>query len=452
MRFVRRLFHHPTPRRMSASRPRFPRASLARLVRLAGALVGCGGALAAQEPEHAGHHDPDRPPPASPASRSARLGVQAIALATRLGPKPLGGTITEGYLTQPNVMGHAALLGGGVRFTGTLNLEALTLRRGELNAGAFGESYVDRRHPHTVVHEAMAALVTRVGPVGLSVAGGKGFVPFGTDDPMMRPFAKYPLNHHYAQLLERAQVVGGVRWRGLLVEGARFNGDEPTGPEAAPRRDRFADSWAARLTLLPGAGIELQGSVARVESPEQALGGGLDQDKASASARWAPPSGDRYVLAEWAHTEEVDEGRVAFGFTTLLAEGGARWRGLDLALRLERTDRPEDERLDDLFRTPVPHHDESILGLTRWSGATVVVSAPGLPWGVARAGWRAAPFVEATWHRVASLLPGAVFQPAAFYGSDRIASLSLGVRLRVGPQHARMGRYGVADDGHGGSH
>jgi hypothetical protein len=37
-----------------------------------------------------------------------------------------------------------------------------------------------------------------------------------------------------------------------------------------------------------------------------------------------------------------------------------------------------------------------------------------------------------------------LFQPSTFYGPRAPWMLSAGVRLRYGPAHARMGRYGVA--------
>jgi hypothetical protein len=49
--------------------------------------------------------------------------------------------------------------------------------------------------------------------------------------------------------------------------------------------------------------------------------------------------------------------------------------------------------------------------------------------------------VEVTRAGVAAVGTG-LFRPAAFYGSDTLWSLTMGVRVRVGPAH-RMGRYGV---------
>src|SRR6478672_7575894 len=110
----------------------------------------------------------------------ARLGFMATGVATTANPALFGERYTEAYLTQPNLMGD--LWRGPFRATGTLNFEGYTLKRGELNAGIYGESYVDRRHPHTFVHEAMLSLRTpNVSGLRASLSAGKGFTPYGTD-------------------------------------------------------------------------------------------------------------------------------------------------------------------------------------------------------------------------------------------------------------------------------
>ncbi len=304
---------------------------------------------------------------------------------------------------------------------------------------------MDRRHPHTYLHEAMAVLR----PLGtgraldVSLAAGKGFVPFGTDDPMARPFVKFPANHHLSQVLERAVGIAAVRGGPLLVEGALFNGDEPQGPGDLPSWGRFGDSWSLRGTLLPLPGVEASAGHARLESPEHPLGGVLDQRKWSAALRWERRAGGaarEYALVEWARTDEYDADRRVFSFPTLLAEGAVRRRGVEVAARWERTDRPEGERLLDPFRAPVPHHDLAILGVTRWSTLTLGASAGAAP----LAGVRLRPFLEAQLLHAREKEAGGLFEPRAFYGSERMWSLSGGVRVEAGLLHARMGRYGAA--------
>jgi hypothetical protein len=378
---------------------------------------------------------------------SGALGAQAIGLATHATPHLDGRSLTEGYLTQPVVMGHLAVARDRLRLEGMLNLEPLTLRRGELNAGIWGEGYVDRRHPHTLLHEAVATVRVAGGGTARDEATltlGKGFAPFGTDDPMARPFVKFPVNHHLAQVLERTVAIAAVRRGAVTLEGGLFNGDEPDGPWHLATPGRFGDSWAARATLRPLAGVEASGSYARVESPESPPEAGLHHRKASAALRWErQAAGGRaaYALLEWAHTDEYVGAQRSFGFGSVLAEGSVRHRRVEVAARWERTVRPEEERLLDPFRTPRPHGDVHILGRTRWTIGTLHLASTREA-RVARLGAR--PFVEVARLAATAVARPAVFIPAEFYGSDRMWSLSAGVRLQAGAAHGRMGRYGAA--------
>ena len=370
------------------------------------------------------------------------LMAQAIPVVTHVAHSAGSADLTEGYLAQPAAMARGTLLGGHLRLAATLNAEGLTMKRGELSTGAFGEGYVDRRHPHTYLHEIVATGVGRLGQLSYSASLGRGFAPFGTDDPMMRPFEKYPINHHLAQILERPLAIAAVRWRGAIVEGATFAGDEPTSPSSSPHLRRFGDSWSVRGTLLPMRGIEVQGSYARVASPEEARGFGLDQRKRSVSGRYLSPTGARYLLVEWERTIEVDPARdaEAFAYESALAEGALSVGPISLALRLEQTDRPEEERLADPFRSPRPATDLAISGITRWRSATAAITLPGATLGPVR-GY---PFVEVERLTPSKRVAAGVFDPVQFYGSDAPWMASVGVRLRIGPAHARMGRYGVA--------
>ena len=140
---------------------------------------------------------------------------------------------------------------------------------GELTPGAWGEGFVDRRHPHTTFHELnieVNDILGRIDGAGrMSIVVGKGFVPFGTDDPMSRPFMRYPVNHHLSQLLERAVAIVQYDVGPVAVEGAIFNGDEPTQPSDWPllRTDehtwRFGDSRSLRVTVRPVARSRVAG-------------------------------------------------------------------------------------------------------------------------------------------------------------------------------------------------
>jgi hypothetical protein len=366
--------------------------------------------------------------------------VQGIPVITRVDPTATKGTLTEAYLTQPIAMAHASW--SLTRGVATLNLEGFTLDRGELSTGGYGEGYVDRRHPHAYVHELLVGAEGSRGGVAASLFAGRGFAPFGSDDPMARPFEKYPINHHLAQVLERLVVVGAIRYRRVIGEAALFNGDEPTAPGVPPELDRFGDSWVTRVTMLPIDGAEVSGSVADVASPELAGGHGLDQRKLSFVARLnrETASAGRYAMIEWARTDESTHGDVVTSLHTLLGEVALCERGVIVAARVERTDRPEEERLLDPFRTPRPSSDLSNLGVSRWTTLSAALSAPRFDWRMATA----RPFVEVARISVRPGTPPGLFQPELRYGSRRMWMVSAGVRLRAGSMHGRMGRYGAA--------
>jgi hypothetical protein len=421
-------------------------------------VVACCAAASSPAIAGAQHVHGTSPPVDSPAQGAGwhgiqgRIGLMAIGMATRVTPAYGGLRFDEGYLAQPNLM--ADLRWRTVSFVGVLNGEAYTLERGELNPGIYGEGYVDRRHPHTTLHEAMLSLASTVSEgdgVVASVAAGKGFVPYGTDDPMTRPFVKYPVNHHHAQLLERAQVVGALRLaRGgadVTLEAAVFNGDEPTDPFSSPQLRRVGDSRAARLTIRPFAALELQASTAHVESPEIIQGGANDHDQLSASVRWEEvhSSGRRsYAFAEFARTDEMQDGHRDFRFESVLAEALTTWRGFSAAARWERTARPEHRRLLDPFRSPIGHIDFQILGITRFTTTSVHIGGPGftMPRSVGQP--RFLPFVEVAHSVPRSMLLPTVFEPQEFYGGRSIWSYSAGLRFHLGSMHSRMGRYGAA--------
>lgn len=377
----------------------------------------------------------DHPP--EPPLIGIHWGAQAVGLLTHATPAEAGRDLTEGYLTQPNIFLHMNTLQDRLRLTGTLNLEGLTLQRGELNAGTWGEGYVDRRHPHTYLHEAMLTAQENSGATEFSLSAGRGFAPFGTDDPMVRPFVKFPANHHLSQILERIVLIGAVRHGPVLLEAAWFNGNEPLDPEDLGDFERFGDSWAARLSVLPIDGVELQVSHANVTSPEVPLGGGLDQAKWSVSARYETES--IYALAEWARTAELRGDAEAYALPSILAEAAyftGPWR---FALRAERTKRTEDERTTSLFRSPWPHSDGHVFGFTTWQIYSGAVSRE------FRLGTlRAAPLVEVSHQRPQPHSRPSLFDPDELYGSTRLWSFNLGLQLGAGLRHSRMGRYGAA--------
>ncbi len=380
----------------------------------------------------------------------ADVAARATGVLIRADPAPYGAPLTELRLTQPVLMlrvraGHALTL------RTTLNLEGVTLPDGELSAGAYGEGFVDRRHPHTFVHELMLETRHRIGAanrggeVGLAI--GKGFAPFGTDDPMNRPFGTYPVNHHLAQILERAVLIGQVAVGPVVLEAGLFDGDEPESPWQWPLLHqssgwRFGDSWSARLTVMPVPNLDIQLSTAKVHSPEQRQGAGGDQKKFSGSLRWTRQSPDGnhrlYTLLEDARTSELEE---AFVYRSLLGEIALDLGNSRVAYRFERTDRPEEERPTDPYRTRRPHLDNAILGRFVWSLHTIRIDHRLV---VSRSGLRVVPFLEGAFGTIASKDGGAV-TPLDIYGSDRVKHLRVGLTIDWRASGHRMGRYGVLD-------
>ncbi len=372
------------------------------------------------------------------------VSASGIGLFTRVSPAVNGEVLSEGYLTQPTVMLHGGALHGHLALYGTLNGEGITLQRGELNPGSWGEGYVDRRHPHTYLHELIVSAQTDLFGTRASIAAGKGFPAFGTDDPMMRPFVKYPVNHHLSQILERYTLIGGARRGIFMLEGSLFNGDEPTHPGDFPDANHFGDSRAVRATVQPHRNVEAQVSHAFVTSPENDVGHALDQRKWSASVRFAEAQSTTdgsYAFIEWARTQDVTGGSAVFTFRSVLAEAAARRSGFQLAARYEDTTRPEELRLVNPFRVQRPANDFSIIGSTRWRIATASLRRR-----VDLSAWLGAePFVELERARVAQQVANALFDPQSFYGSTVLWTASFGARIELGAMHMRMGRYGVAD-------
>jgi hypothetical protein len=358
-------------------------------------------------------------------------------------PVPEGGDLTELRLVQPALM---ARVSGPARLSllATFDLEGATISEGELTAGAWGEGFIDRRHPHTYVHELLLTaddLLGRIdGATRLSLTAGKGFAPFGTDDPMSRPVLRYPVNHHLAQVLERAVVIGAVNRGVVTAEVGLFNGDEPEQPDQWPVVEHVGDSWSARITGRPTRGLELQASRAHVHSPENREGAGPDQEKWSLSGRWEGPVGGHpvYGLVEYAHSSEAEG---FFEFSSFLAEGAWKSSRQRLYYRFERTERAEEERVS-RFRTLRPHQENSILGVTRWTIHTAGWSAVVLD----RGGATVAPLVELSYGRIAEVGSG-LFDVLQTYGGNGFWSWTLGVRLEFGGGPHRMGRYGAALEG-----
>jgi hypothetical protein len=249
------------------------------------------------------------------------------------------------------------------------------------------------------------------------------------------------VNHHLAQILERGIVIGSASYGPVMLESTWFDGDEPTKPSDWPNWDRGLDSRALRATVVPMKGVELQYSWARVKSPEQRQGAGPEQRKRELSARFSGTVATRpaYAQLEWART--VDAGG-AFVYHSLLAEGAMTFGRMRPYARFERTERPEDTRTADPFRSVRPHLDDSNLGTTRW---TVMTAGYGVSFLTARGRLELRPFVEGSIARVQAIT--GIFDPKTFYGADVLPSVTLGVRMDWGGMGGmRMGRYAMPGD------
>ncbi|MBA3497116.1 MAG: hypothetical protein H0T86_08430 [Gemmatimonadales bacterium] len=373
---------------------------------------------------------------------SVRVGAHAVLAFERSEPVPGGGALGEVRVVQPILHLHARGP-GRLRLTGVLNLEGATIPGGELTPGDWGEGFVDRRHPHTYLHELMLSaddvLGRHDGVARVSLSAGKGFAPFGTDDPMVRPFLGYPVNHHLAQILERAVAIAAFRTGPVTVEAGVFNGDEPERPGQWPRiGGRFGDSRSVRVSGTLIRGLTVQASHAHVHSPEHRPGAGPAQGKWSVAARWDRPLGKDpvYLMLEWARTSEASG---FFVFRSALLEGAWTRRPHRLQYRFERTERPEEERVA-RFRSLRPHLENSIIGVSRWTTHTAGYEVTA----IRRPAFEIRPLVQVGYARIAKV-GGGLFDVTSLYGRNHIWSLALGVRVSAGAALHRMGRYGVLE-------
>jgi hypothetical protein len=370
--------------------------------------------------------------------------AQAFAMTTWAAPRDGGSPLheTESYLTQPAVMVNVLSPGATLALRTTLNLEALTQPQGEITYGGWGEGYIDRRHPHTFLHEAMASLnLWNVAGGAVSLSAGKGFAPYGTDDPMSRPVAKYPTNHHLSQILERwtlnAQWVGGP-WS---VEAGLFGGDEPDGPWDFGNLTSFGNSFSGRvIRRFGGTGTtapwELSASFGSVGESHEGTTERTRLYNASIRHSGAHSFGGIYAMAE-ASLSDPEHGD---GFYSLLGETQVRVARHRPYARLEIATRPEYVRLgevgtDEWFRYD---HDGEPIGASRW-----VIGSLGYEYDLSGGGVATRPFIEAQYNRVTTqrgAAPTVLLEPGRFW------TVSAGFRLFFGGGPMRMGSYGALDD------
>ena len=190
---------------------------------------------------------------------------------------------------------------GHLRLHGMITLEPWTIRgcgypdllaTGEI---CEGEGIHDRQHPHDFIMELAAEYDGAIGrgvryqlyagPVGEPALGPVAF-PHRLS-ALSNPLA--PISHHWldATHLAYGVVTGGVygaRWK---AETSIFNGREPD-EHRTDLEIGALDSWAGRLSFLPGKRWALQVSAARLKAAEPGDDGGerIDIDRVTASATY----------------------------------------------------------------------------------------------------------------------------------------------------------------------
>ena len=360
-------------------------------------------------------------------------------------PRERGTPLEAGafYFTQPALMFNIEAPASRFALRTTLNFEGLTIGNGEMTFGGWGEGFIDKRHPHTLLHEAMLSWnVLRGDGRGFSISAGKGFAPYGTDDPMARPVLKYPTNHHLSQVLERWTLNGVVATTGWSFEAGLFGGGEPDGPYDFSNIESFGDSWSARLTRRIGSGAmgswpwELSASFASVQETHDNESQVTRLYNVAVRHEQAHGFGRLYALLEASRSDpEHHAGYYSVAGETLVRAG----RHMPYA-RVEVATRPEFAREgaggdSGFFRYD---HDAAAIGSTRW-----LIASAGYGFVVTNSRLSVRPFVEAQFNRVKKHEGN--IAPESLFGRSRFWTLSMGARVFLGGEPMRMGAYGVLD-------
>ncbi|MEQ1855342.1 MAG: hypothetical protein ABL963_02675 [Longimicrobiales bacterium] len=370
--------------------------------------------------------------------------AQAYPIVTVGAPGDDGSPLRETgwYLTQPALMGHVESPGQRVVLHSTLNFEGLTQPDGELTFGGWGEGFLDKRHPHTLVHELMLSMnFWQLAGGSASISAGKGFAPYGTSDPMARPGLKYPTNHHLSQILERWTLNAAWMRGGWSVEAGIFGGQEPEGAYDFSNIESFGDSWSARVARRWGTsatGPLWEGSVSLGRITQFAHTRQETTRLTNAALMRSGPwvGGQLYTLAEASQSYVAGHQE----FFSLLGE--ARWSGggHQPYVRVEYASRPEYAREgaagdEGYFRY---EHEQDPIGATRWLIATAAYAFEMTP-----TPWSVRPFLEVQRHHVRG--DGGGISASGLFGSSSFWALSFGARVFVGGEPMRMGSYGILD-------
>ena len=346
------------------------------------------------------------------------------------------------YVTQPAIMSNFSSKNYRTVFRSTLNFEPYTQRHGEISYGAWGESYIDKRHPHTLLHELMLSYNLGDANKGFSLSAGKGFAPYGTDDPMSRPVVKYPTNHHLSQILERWVVEGIYAYKQWGVEAGLFDGTEPSGPFDLENFHHFGNSWSVRVTHRVGEPMmrtwpwELSASYGSVKEVHETDTRSRTLQNVAVRHEHDHGNVHMFALAEASRSHSLEEGTLF----SILGEGSLGFARSTPYGRVEYARRPEWPRQgvrgeDDFFRY---NHDDWPTGATRW---LILTAGYGYSLGTDRISPR--PFVEVQHNSIGTDVGG--IDPRTLYGKRSFWSISLGMRIFIGGESMRMGTYGVFD-------
>lgn len=242
--------------------------------------------------------------------------------------------------------------GDALQFRAMLSPDPLMGKRGYPLLLASGETadgvtpLVDRQHPHDLFMELSASYSHKLSDRDslFVYAGLPGEPAFGPPAFMHRlsiaDSPEAPISHHW---LDSTHITFGVLTAGFIhgnwkVEASRFHGREPD-EHRYDIETGDLDSTALRLSWNPTERLSLQGSWAKVKSPEQ-LEPDDDQTKWSASGIYTQPFGDGgwwSTTAAWGRRSSGHEDLDALVFESALKPNAA-WTVFGRAERTENNE------------------------------------------------------------------------------------------------------------------
>ena len=274
------------------------------------------------------------------------LHANAFLSANRQG----GGSGGRDFESQNHFMARAirAVGGGKLTLRGTFTLEPATIpAEGSPQLFQRGETYhgillIDRQHPHDLFVELAAEWERSLGRgFRLRVLAG----PLG--EPALGPMAyphrlsasenpSAPLSHHNQDSTHIAAdvVTAGLFSSVASLEASAFHGREPDENRWNIDQGRI-DSYSARVTLMPAAGLSVQVSAGRLHHPESIEPG--NQTRSTCSVSYTRATANGFVAATLAAGRNATPDGPEWGnlLEATWKFGGAN----DLYARMESVDR-----------------------------------------------------------------------------------------------------------------